>query len=101
MEPFKMLKVLSDERVLRILAASFKNPKTAQELSKQLDIQLAVCYKKIKKLVSAGLIKRVGTKRSNKGKSVRSYQSQLSSAFLFIDSGKIRIRLSSYQSSQY
>ena len=93
METFKMLKLFADEPILRILTASFKNPKTTQELSKQLDIQLAVCYKKIKKLVSEGLVKCVDTKLSNKGKSVRCYQSQVKSAYLFIDSGKVRIRL--------
>ena len=93
MKPFKMLNLFADEPVLRILTASFKNPKTTQELSEQLDIPLPVCYKKIKKLVSAGLIKCVDTKSSNKGKSVRCYQSQVKSAYLFIDSGKVRIRL--------
>ena len=93
METFKMLNLLTDEPALRILTASFKNPKTTQELSEQLDIPLPVCYKKIKKLVSAGLIKCVDTKHSNKGKSVRCYQSQVKSAYLFIDRGKVRIRL--------
>ena len=93
MEPFKMLNLFTDEPILRILTASFKDPKTTQELSKQLDIHLAVCYKMIKKLVTAELIKCVDTKRSNKGKSVRCYQSQVKYAYLFIDRGKVRIRL--------
>lgn len=93
MEALKMAKLFADEVVLRILAASFKYPKTAQELSKQLDIPVAVCYKKIKKLVSMGLIKCVDTKLSNKGKSVRCFRSQVKSAYIFFDRGRLRVRL--------
>ena len=92
-EVFAMAKVFTDEIFLRILALSFKFPKTAEQLSKQLDIPLAVSYKKTKNLLQKGLIKCADTKLSKKGKSVRCYQSQVKAAYLFFYKGRLRVRL--------
>jgi len=93
MDALEMAKLFSDKDTLRILADSFKFPKTAQELSDELDIPIAVCYKKIKKLANLDLIKCVDTKLSSKGKSVRCFRSQVKSTYIFFDQGKLRVRM--------
>lgn len=93
MDALEMAKLFSDKDTLRILADSFKFPKTAQELSDELDIPIAVCYKKIKKLANLDLIKCVDTKLSSKGKSVRCFRSQVKSTYIFFDEGKLRVRM--------
>ncbi len=93
MKALEMAKLFSDKDTLRILADSFKFPKTAQELSEELDIPIAVCYKKIKKLANLDLIKCVDTKLSSKGKSVRCFRSQVKSTYIFFDQGKLRVRM--------
>ena len=93
MNVVKIVLLLSKEIVLRILSLSFKSPRTVQEFSAQLNRPIAMCYKEIRKLELLGLIKSVTTKLSKKGKSVKCYQSQVKSAHIFFERGKLRIRL--------
>jgi hypothetical protein len=86
-------RLLADEYVMKILSASFKTPRSAQELSLKFDIPIAVCYRKIKELQAVGLLKCVDRFLTREGKWVRLYQSQLVSAFVFYEKDKLRVKL--------
>ena len=87
-------KILSDEYALKILAGSFKEPKSAQELSLKFDIPIAVCYRKIHDLETSGFIDCVDKILTQEGRRVRLYRSQLKGAYIFFEQGKLRVRLS-------
>jgi len=85
--------VLVDDYVMRILTATYYRPKSAQELSIEHNIPIAVCYRKIKELVALGLLKPEVRILTQKGKWVQLYRSQVKGAYLFIEKGKLRVRL--------
>jgi len=86
-------KLLSDPYVMKILAASFKVPKSAQELSLRFSIPIAVCYRKIRELEGVGLMECVGKVLTPKGKRVGIYRSQVKGAYLFFEKDRLRVRL--------
>lgn len=86
-------KMLADEYIMKILAASFKFPKSAQELSMKFSIPIAVCYRKIRDLESIGLLECVDKVLTQDGRRVKLYRSQLKGAYLFFERGKLRVRL--------
>lgn len=86
-------RLLADEYVVKILAASFSTPRSAQELSLKFDIPIAVCYRKIKELQAVGLLKCVDRFLTRDGKWVKLYQSQLVTAIIYYERNKLRVKL--------
>ncbi|RLF68878.1 MAG: ArsR family transcriptional regulator [Thermoplasmata archaeon] len=78
---------------MKILTATYYRPKSAQELSVEHNIPIAVCYRKIKELVSLGLLKPEVRILTRKGKWVQLYRSQVKGAYVFIEKGRLRVRL--------
>ena len=93
MEVLDLVKLLSDRNIIKILSLTFKHSRSAHELSEQLGIPVAVCYKKINKLSHMGLIKCVEKKPSGKGRCVNLFRSQVKSAYIFFDKGSLRVRM--------
>ena len=93
MNPLKVSKLLADEYNVKILAATFKDSKSAQELSLKFDIPIAACYRRIRELEMTGLILCSDRILSQKGKRVKLYRSQVKGVYLFYESGKFRVRL--------
>ncbi|HDD60361.1 MAG: ArsR family transcriptional regulator [Thermoplasmata archaeon] len=89
----RLSQVLVDDYVMKILTATYYRPKSAQELSVEHNIPIAVCYRKIKELVSLGLLKPEVRILTRKGKWVQLYRSQVKGAYVFIEKGRLRVRL--------
>ena len=93
MNPLKVSKLLADEYNVKILAATFKDSKSAQELSLKFDIPIAACYRRIRELEMTGMIECSERILSQKGKRVKLYRSQVKGVYLFYESGKLRVKL--------
>ena len=87
-------KILADVYTLRILAGSFKEPKSVQELSTKFNIPIAVCYRKIHELETTGFLECVDKILTQEGRRVKLYRSQLKGAYIFFEQGKLRVHLS-------
>ena len=86
-------KLLAYPYVMKILAASFTLPQSAQELSLKFSIPIAVCYRKINELETVGLLECVDRILTQQGKRVRRYRSQVKGAYLFFENGTLRVRM--------
>lgn len=86
-------KIFADEHAMKILAGTFKDPRSAQELSEKFSIPIAVCYRKIHDLESSGLIECEDKILSQDGRRVKLYRSQLKGAYIFFEHGKLRVHL--------
>lgn len=93
MNPLKVSKLLADEYNVKILAATFKDSKSAQELSLKFDIPIAACYRRIRELEMTGMLQCSDRILSQKGKRVKLYRSQVKGVYLFYESGRFRVKL--------
>lgn len=93
MDPQYVSKLITDEYVMKILTACYRRPLSTQYLSLQFDIPIAVCYRKMKELLSAGLVEVEDKKLTQKGKWVKLYRSKVKNAFVFLENGKLRVRM--------
>ncbi len=93
MNPLAVTKLLSDEYSVKILTATFRLPRSANYLSVKFDIPIAACYRRIRELEELKLIfitERILTPR---GKRVSLYRSNLKSAYLTFENGKLKALL--------
>jgi predicted ArsR family transcriptional regulator len=72
----KLLSALGSKYSVEILHATQK-PTSAQELSDELDIPIATCYRRIEELVDAGLLQCEGRKLSEEGRRTNVYRRTL------------------------
>ncbi len=93
MDIFEASHMITDKYSVRILVGTAKKPKSAIELSEKYGIPIAACYRKIKELERAGLLRCVERRLTRKGKRVSMYISQLKTAYLFLENGKLRMRI--------
>ena len=92
MDPIDACRLIMDTYAAKILVACSRKPKHALELSQSLDIPIAACYRRVHVLEKAGLIKPVDRALTQQGKRIALYQSQLKNAYIFFESGKLRVR---------
>jgi predicted ArsR family transcriptional regulator len=92
LDPIDACRLIMDTYAAKILVACSRKPKHALELSQVLDIPIAACYRRIHVLEKAGLIKPVERALTQQGKRIALYQSQLKNAYIFFESGKLRVR---------
>lgn len=92
MDLFEASQLITDKYSVRILVGTIKRPKSAIELSEKFGIPIAACYRKIKELENAGLLRCVERRLTRKGKRVSMYISQLKTAYLYFENGKLRMR---------
>ena len=92
MDALEATQLITDEYAVKILVATFKKPRSAQDLSRLYDIPIAACYRRIHSLEKAGLIMSVDRVLTRKGKRMHIYQSQLRNAYIFFERGKVRVR---------
>ncbi|KXB06996.1 hypothetical protein AKJ51_02325 [candidate division MSBL1 archaeon SCGC-AAA382A20] len=64
----EVLGPLADDYSIRILAATRDDGKTVRKLSRELDIPIATCYRRVKELVDANLLEVVDKKLTQEGK---------------------------------
>ncbi|MHC4183722.1 MAG: ArsR/SmtB family transcription factor [Planctomycetota bacterium] len=92
MNQIEASKIITDEYTVKILVATYKKPKSALELSHRFGIPMAACYRRIHLLEKFGLLVCVDKVLTQKGKRVRIFLSQLKTAYIFFEKGKLRVR---------
>ena len=91
MDAFGMFRLMLDEYSSRILELTAPEPKNAIELSNALGIPIAACYRRIRALKDAGILKEEGRAVSIGGKLVATYRSSVESAEVMLTDGRLRI----------
>jgi len=85
-------RLLTDEYAVKILMATVRLPRSAQQISEQFGIPIAACYRRIRDLEVAGLIRCTERRLSRKGKRVCFYQSRVRTAALQYENGRLKVR---------
>ncbi|MCJ7488519.1 MAG: winged helix-turn-helix domain-containing protein [Thermoplasmata archaeon] len=94
MDPFDMFNLVLDKHTSRILDLTSDRPFNAGELSELVGIPLAACYRRIRVLKGAGLLKEDSKVQSEGGKSVSAYKSTMDSAEVVLEDGRLSIQMS-------
>ena len=86
-DPDELLAALGGKYSAAILSAA-RTPTSAQELSDQLDIPIATCYRRIEELDEAGLLRCEGRQLSDEGRRTNVYRRTVDALTLdFTDDG--------------
>ncbi|MFP4171190.1 MAG: ArsR family transcriptional regulator [Methanomassiliicoccales archaeon] len=93
MHALETSRLLTEEYSAKILLATMGKPKSAAELSENLGIPIAACYRKIKLLDKAGLIYCAERRLTRAGKRVSVYKSNVRNAQIIFERGRIKARL--------
>ena len=88
----KTSQLLTDEYSVKILVATIRIPKSAQEISDLYGIPIAACYRRIRDLEEEGLIVCTERRLSRQGKRVSYYLSMLKSAFVYFENGHLKVK---------
>lgn len=89
---FEALKIMTDDYCERIMLFATKTPMSAIQLSNKLDIPIAACYRRIRLLKKAGILKSVRRVHTMKGKMVDLYVSVLKNSNIQFEGGQFRIK---------
>lgn len=84
--------LLTDMDMERILRGTYQKSRSAPELSEAYGIPIATCIRKIKVLKKKGLLNVTETVRTAGGKKAEYYSANLDEAFVFYDSGRVKVR---------
>jgi hypothetical protein len=93
MDDLNLAQILMDEYNMKILAATSHKAKSARELAFLFDIPMASCYRKIKELVGAGLLKLDSTELSADGKRYNVYKSQIDCITMVYERGQMHLKI--------
>ena len=93
MDDLDLAQILMDEYNMKILAATSHKAKSARELAFLFDIPMASCYRKIKELLGAGLLKLDSTELSADGKRYKIYKSQIDCITMVYERGQMRLKI--------
>src|SRR5512138_1161546 len=88
----RISQLLTDEYAVKILVATVRAPKSAQEIAQRYGIPIAACYRRIKDLEAAGLLVCRERRLSQQGKRVSYYLSMLKNAYVFFENGHLRVK---------
>ncbi len=84
--------LLTDEYSVKILVATVRVPRSAQDIALKFGIPIAACYRRIKDLEDAGLLVCQERRLSQQGKRVSLYLSMLKNAYVFFEDGHLRVK---------
>jgi predicted transcriptional regulator len=93
MDPFDLFNLVLDKHTSKILDLTSERPVNAGELSDLVGIPLAACYRRIRILKEAGLLKEDSKVQSEGGKSVSAYKSTVDSAEIALKDGRLTIQM--------
>lgn len=83
-DPVEVLRVLGNKFSAEILHAA-DEPKSAQQLTAELDIPLATSYRRIEELTDVGLLEETGTEFSDEGRQTQVYRRSVDTIRLDLD----------------
>jgi hypothetical protein len=84
--------LLTDPYAVKILVATVRVAKCAQDISSQFGIPIAACYRRIRDLEAAGMLVCTERKLTKNGKRVNYYVSMVKSATVFYEEGKLKVK---------
>ncbi len=84
---------LLDDHALRILIALHQETLTAQEISQRYKIPIAPCYRRIRRLVSLGLISEAGFVTEGRRRPAHLYKSEVDRFTITYGSGEMTLHL--------
>ena len=84
--------LLMDKDIEKILISTYQGAKSALEISEAYGIPTATCFRKIKQLRQMGLLEVKETVYTSRNKKVDYYSANLENAYVFYDSGKMKVR---------
>lgn len=85
--------MLGDEYSTEILAAT-DDPKSARELSNQLEVPIATCYRRVEALVNAGLLTEVARELSDRGRRTSVYRRTVDDLTVSFENGEVTVSTS-------
>lgn len=91
MDAFDIFRLMLDEYSSKIISLTSEEPLNAVDLSNALGIPIAACYRRIRALKEAGVLKEEGRVVSVGGKLVATYRSSVESAELMLQDGRLRV----------
>jgi len=91
MDSFDVFRLMLDEYSSRILSLTEIKAMNALELSDALGIPIAACYRRIRALKSAGMLREENKAVSVGGKSVATYRSTIETAQVMLRDGRLRV----------
>jgi DNA-binding Lrp family transcriptional regulator len=91
LEPFDKFRLMLDEYSAQILSLTAPKPMNALELSDALGIPIAACYRRIRVLKEAGILREDGKVESMGGKMVSIYRSSVDRAEVVLQDGRLRV----------
>ncbi len=81
---------VADDYSIKILSATLNEEKTVRELTRELDIPTATCYRRAEELLDASLLKTVGLTEGDRARIFKSNTSKIEISFKF-DDGKLEV----------
>jgi predicted ArsR family transcriptional regulator len=84
---------LLDDHALRILIALHQENLTAQEIASRYRVPIAACYRRVRRLVSLGLISEAGFVTEGRRRPARLYRSEVDRFQITYGSGKMHLLL--------
>lgn len=90
MEPESVLSTLGDKYTPEILRTTYE-PKSAQELSEELDIPIATSYRRVEELEEAGLLELEGKEFSDEGRQRKVYRRSVEEISVELGDGNIDV----------
>ena len=91
MDNFDVFRLMLDDYSSQILSLTCARAMNAVELSEELGIPIAACYRRIRALKSAGVLREESKALSIGGKSVATYRSTVESAEVILQDGRLRV----------
>ena len=82
-------RLLTDEYAAKILMATYGREMDALTLSRELEIPIAACYRRIHSLEKAGLLECSGERMGLQGKKIKVYRSLLKQARIEFRNGRL------------
>jgi DNA-binding IclR family transcriptional regulator len=93
MDTFENFRLMLDHNSAKILTLTGERAMNAAEISEALGIPMAACYRRIRMLKGAGMLREVDKALSDGGKSVAIYRSTVESAEVTLMGGRLMVRI--------
>lgn len=84
---------LLDDHALRILIALHQEILTAQDIAQRYKVPIAACYRRVRRLLSLGLISEAGFVTEGRRRPARLYRSQVERFQIMYGNGQMTLRL--------
>ncbi len=92
-------RLLADRHSARILLATMRNPRSAFDISENLGMPIAVCFRKIKILEDAGLITCAERRFSKNGKKISLFKSNLRNGQMVFERNQVQAQIEMFDGS--